>query len=300
MNQQTLKKEYIFEGKGLHTGKQARVLLRPAPAGTGIVFRRTDLGGVEIPAVAGNVASTRRSTLLKNCKAKVGTVEHLMSALYGLGVDNAYVDVDSSEMPILDGSAAPYVKAIAVDGTLGQDAPRAWVEISHEIIVRNSRTGSWIKITPADEPSYEITIDFNSKVIGVQNTRFDASVDYATQIAPCRTFCFLHEVFPLLLLGLARGGDVSNAIVVVEKTVSKWQARFMAKVLGHTLESVPDNGYICNPDLRFPDECARHKLLDLIGDLHLCGGMLKAKVEAYKPGHALNTAAAREIMNKLK
>ena len=133
MNQHTLKKEYIFEGKGLHTGKHSRVLLRPAPAGAGVVFIRTDLGGLEIPAVAGNVASTRRSTLLKRGKAKVGTVEHLMSALYGLGIDNAYVEIDSREMPILNGSASPYVDAISADGTVEQDAPRVWVEIPNEI-----------------------------------------------------------------------------------------------------------------------------------------------------------------------
>lgn len=283
----------------MHTGKQARVLLRPAPAGTGIVFRRTDLGGACVPAVAGNVASTRRSTLLRNCKAKVGTVEHVMSALCGLGVDNAFIDIDSPEMPILNGSAAPYVEAIAPDGTLEQDAPRKWVEINHEIIVRNDRTGAWIKVSPAQEPSFDITVDFNSRVMGVQTARFDSSVDYASQIAPCRTFCFLHEVFPLLFLGLARGGDVSNAIVVVEKPVRKWQARFMARLLGQTLESVPSSGYICTPGLRFPDECARHKLLDLIGDLRL-SGFLKARVEAYKPGHALNTAAAKEILKNLK
>ncbi len=300
MNQHTLKKEYTFEGKGLHTGKQACVLLRPAPAGTGVVFVRTDLGGVEIPAVAANVASTRRSTLLKKGKAKVGTVEHLLSALYGLGIDNAYVHINSPEMPILDGSAAPYVNAISPDGTVEQDAPRAWVEIPHEILVRNERTGAWIKIVPAETPSFELTIDFGSKVLGVQTVSYGPGVDYASQIAPCRTFCFLHEVFPLLFLGLARGGDVSNAIVVVEKPVKCWQARFMARVLGQTVDAVPASGYICNPALRFEDECARHKLLDLIGDLRLCGGFLKAKVEAYKPGHALNTAAAREIMNKLK
>lgn len=283
----------------MHTGKQARVLLRPAPAGTGIVFRRTDLGGACVPAVAGNVASTRRSTLLRNCKAKVGTVEHVMSALCGLGVDNAFIDIDSPEMPILNGSAAPYVEAIAPDGTLEQDAPRKWVEINHEIIVRNDRTGAWIKVSPAQEPSFDITVDFNSRVMGVQTARFDSSVDYASQIAPCRTFCFLHEVFPLLFLGLARGGDVSNAIVVVEKPVRKWQARFMARLLGQTLEPVPSSGYICTPGLRFPDECARHKLLDLIGDLRL-SGFLKARVEAYKPGHALNTAAAKEILKNLK
>lgn len=300
MNQRTLKKEYIFEGKGLHTGKYSRVLFRPAPSGTGIVFVRTDLGGAEIPAVASSVVSTRRSTILSNGHgARVGTVEHALSALTGLGVDNAYIDVNCREMPILDGSAAPYVAAIAPDGVQEQDVPRIWVEVPHEILVRNEKSGAWIKIVPAAEPSVQITIDYNSKVLEAQTVRFDSSSDYAAEVAPCRTFCFLHEVLPLLCLGLARGGDVGNAIVVVEKPMKRWQARLMARVLGKSAPEVVSSGYLCDPELRFPDECARHKLLDILGDLRLCGGFLKARVEAYKPGHALNTRAAKEIFNKV-
>ena len=155
------------------------------------------------------------------------------------------------------------------------------------------------KISPSDEPSVELTIDFPSKVLCKQTVRSDASTDYASQIAPCRTFCFLHEVLPLLCLGLARGGDVGNAIVVVEKPMKRWQARLMARLLGKSAPEVVSSGYLCDPELRFPDECARHKLLDILGDLRLCGGFLKARVEAYKPGHALNTRAAKEIFNKV-
>ncbi|MBO7603303.1 MAG: UDP-3-O-acyl-N-acetylglucosamine deacetylase [Bacteroidales bacterium] len=299
MNQRTLSKEYAFEGKGLHTGKHSRVLLRPAPADTGIVFVRTDLGGVQVRAEAANVVSTRRSTMLGSGCAKVGTVEHVLSALTGLGVDNAYIDIDRAEMPILDGSAAPYVAAIAPDGLTEQDAPRVWVEVPGEILVRREKSGAWIKITPSDEPSVELTIDFPSKVLVKQTVCCDATVDYASQIAPCRTFCFLHEVLPLLCLGLARGGDLGNAIVIVEKPMKRWQARLMSKAIGKPLPEKLSAGFLCNPDLRFPDECARHKLLDLLGDLRLCGGFLKARIEAYKPGHALNTRAAKEIFCKL-
>ncbi len=299
MNQRTLKKEYIFEGKGLHTGKYSRAVLRPAPAGTGIVFVRTDKGGVQIPAVASNVGRTRRSTILVNGCAKVGTVEHLLSALTGLGVDNAFIDIDTCEMPILDGSAAPYLEAIAPDGLQEQDAPRQWIEIDHEIIVRNEKSGAWIKIVPSENPSVEVTIDFNSRVIGVQTVRYDSESDYRADIAPCRTFCFFHEVLPLLCLGLARGGEVGNAIVVVEKPVRRWQARLMARVLGKKAVDLPDHGYVCDPALRFPDECARHKLLDILGDLRLCGGFLKARIEAFKPGHALNTLAAKQVLSNI-
>lgn len=299
MNQRTLKSTYSFEGKGLHTGKPARASLKPAPVDTGIVFIRTDLGGAEIPAVASSVSSTRRSTLLACGAAKAGTVEHVLSALTGLGVDNAYIELEGPEMPILDGSAAPYIDAIAPDGLLEQNAPRKWVEIKREVLVRNERNGAWIRITPADEPSYEVTIDFAAKAVGRQTVSYGSGVDYASQVAPCRTFCFLREIWPMLLLGLARGGDVENAIVIVDKPVSRMRLKIMSKMLGQPLLDVTPEGYLSNLTLRFPDECGRHKLLDIIGDLRLCGGFLKARVEAYKPGHALNTTAAKEVFKQL-
>ena len=193
MNQQTLKKTYEFKGKGLHTGKYAHVRLCPAPIDTGIVFVRTDLGGLRIPATADNVRSTRRSTLLGKGRAEVGTVEHLMSALTGMGIDNAIVEVDNCEIPILDGSAAGFVNAIAADGVLEQDAPRKWVEIPREVIVRNPNTGAWIKLAPNPKPSIELTIDFKHRFPGKQTVTFGPGDDYATGIAPCRTFCFLSE-----------------------------------------------------------------------------------------------------------
>ena len=299
MNQYTLKSTYSFEGKGLHTGKPARVCLKPAPVDTGIIFIRTDLGGREIPAVASSVASTRRSTLLEKDGAKAGTVEHVLSALTGLGVDNAYIELEGPEVPILDGSAAPYVQAIGQDGLLEQNAPRKWVEIKEEIIVRNERNGAWVMITPSDEPSYEVTIDFAAKAVGRQTVAFGKGVDYAAQVAPCRTFCFLREIWSMLLLGLARGGDVENAIVIVDKPVSRLRLKLMSKMLGQPLLDVTPEGYLSNLTLRFPDECGRHKLLDIIGDLRLSGGFLKARVVAYKSGHSLNTKAAKEVFKQL-
>lgn len=295
MKQRTLIKTYTFEGKGLHSGRYAHVTLRPAPVDTGIVFIRTDLGGARIPALAENVSRTSRSTIISSGKASVGTIEHLLSALTGLGIDNAFVEIDNKEMPILDGSARFYAEAIAPDGVQEQDAERRWITLDREIRVENAKTGSYILIEPADEPSINLTIDFNSHVLGVQTVHWDMSVDYAEEIAPCRTFCFLHEVQLLATLGLVKGGDVENAIVVVEKPVSDATLRRLAKRFNQPLLSVTPKGYLSNLVLRFDDECGRHKLLDIIGDLRLAGGFMKAKVTAFKPGHALNTTAAKEI-----
>ena len=300
MKQHTLSKIYSFEGKGLHTGLYAHMQICPAPVDTGVRFIRTDLHKIHgheayADAVAENVSKTARSTTITGSGVSVSTVEHLLSALTGLGIDNAYVRIDNREVPILDGSARPYVEAISKDGTVEQDAERKWIEINHVVEYKNPKTGSWIRLEPADSFSVESTIDFNSKVLGVQTVRWDDTVDYATQIAPCRTFCFLHEVFGMLMAGLVKGGDLGNAIVIVERPVSRLKMRLIARRLRQPNITVTERGYLSNIALSFPDECGRHKLLDLMGDLRLCGGFLKAKVTAYKPGHSLNTKVAQLI-----
>ena len=300
MKQHTLSKIYSFEGKGLHTGLYAHMQICPAPVDTGVRFIRTDLHKIHgheayADAVAENVSKTARSTTITGAGVSVSTVEHLLSALTGLGIDNAYVRIDNREVPILDGSARPYVEAISKDGTVEQDAERKWIEINHVVEYKNPKTGSWIRLEPADSFSVESTIDFNSKVLGVQTVRWDDTVDYATQIAPCRTFCFLHEVFGMLMAGLVKGGDLGNAIVIVERPVSRLKMRLIARRLRQPNITVTERGYLSNIALSFPDECGRHKLLDLMGDLRLCGGFLKAKVTAYKPGHSLNTKVAQMI-----
>lgn len=294
MNQRTLKKTYTFEGKGLHTGCYSHLSLKPAPVDTGIVFVRTDLG-LEVPALAQFVSKTSRSTTISKGKASVSTIEHIMSALTGLGVDNAYVEVDSREVPILDGSARLYAEVVAPDGLQEQDAERKWLTLDREIELKNSKTGSYIKVIPSDELSYEVTIDFNSRVLGVQTVTWSPDMDYASEVAPCRTFCFLHEIRLLSLLGLVKGGDVENAIVVVEKPVTDRELARMSKRFGQPRLSVSPEGYLSNLTLRFPDECGRHKLLDIMGDLRLAGGFLKAKIVAYKPGHSINTSIAKTI-----
>jgi UDP-3-O-[3-hydroxymyristoyl] N-acetylglucosamine deacetylase/3-hydroxyacyl-[acyl-carrier-protein] dehydratase len=297
--QQTLKKSYTFEGKGLHTGRVAKMTVNPAPVDTGIRFRRTDIGeDAFIDALAENVSSTARSTTISQGEASVATIEHILSALTGMGVDNALIDIDNVEVPILDGSAKPYIDAIWADGFEEQDAPRKYIEILNTIEITNDK-GSVVKIEPAQEFSYEIGIDFNSRVLGVQNAKWDASTVYPEEIGICRTFVFFHELEFLFNNGLVKGGDVDNAIVIVEHPVTEEQVNKMSDLFGIPALKVREDGYLSNLVLRFPNECARHKLLDLIGDLRLAGGFLKAKVSAYKAGHGINTSAAKQIRENL-
>ena len=294
--QQTVKKSYSFEGKGLHTGRVAKMTINPAPADTGIRFRRTDLGeDAYIDALAENVSSTARSTTISCGDASVSTIEHVMSALTGMGVDNAIIDIDNIEVPILDGSAKPYVDAIWADGFQQQDAPRRYVELTETVEIRNDEKGSVVRIEPAEEFSYDIKVDFNSRVLGVQNAHWDSSVVYPEEIGICRTFVFFHEIEFLYNNNLVKGGDVDNAIVIVEHPVTDEQVARMSQLFNVPALKVREDGYLSNLVLRFPNECARHKLLDLIGDLRLCGGFLKAKVTAEKAGHGINTAAAKAV-----
>lgn len=299
--QQTLNKEFTFEGKGLHTGRVSKMILKPAPVDSGIRFLRSDVGPEAIvSAVAENVSNTARSTTITENGISVTTIEHLLSALTGMGIDNVLVDIDNIEVPILDGSAKPYIDAIWKDGIVEQDAPRRYVEIKEEINIVNEEKGSYVRIIPSDRPSYTLTIDFNSKVLGVQSAQWDDSVVYAEEVGVCRTFVFFHEIEYLFNNNLVKGGDVDNAIVIVEHPVSKEQLERMSKLFDVPILDVSQEGYLNNLQLRFPNECARHKLLDLIGDLRLGGGFLKAKVIAYKSGHSINTKAAAAIREQLQ
>lgn len=294
--QYTVRKNYSFEGKGLHTGRTARMVITPAPVDTGIVFRRVDMEGKpEIEALAENVSNTARSTTISKGVASVSTIEHVLSALTGMGVDNAYIEIDNIEVPILDGSAKPYIDAMWADGFQQQDAPRRYIEIKETIEVRNDEKGSLVRIEPADDFSYDIMVDFNSRVLGVQHAQWNPSVVYAEEIGVCRTFVFFHEIEFLFKNGLVKGGDVDNAIVIVEHPVTAEQVENMSKLFNVPALEVREDGYLSNLVLRFPNECSRHKLLDLIGDLRLAGGFLKARVTAEKSGHGINTAAARQI-----
>ena len=298
--QQTLKKSYSFEGKGLHTGRVAKMTINPAPADTGIRFRRTDIGeDAIVEALADHVSSTARSTTISKGQASVATIEHVLSALTGMGVDNALIDIDNIEVPILDGSAKPYIEAIWADGFEQQEQPRRYIEIKKTIEIRNDEKGSVVRIEPAEEFSYDIMVDFNSRVLGVQHAQWTPSVVYAEEIGTCRTFVFFHEIEFLFNNGLVKGGDVDNAIVIVEHLVTDEQVQRMSDLFNIPALKVREDGYLSNLTLRFPNECARHKLLDLIGDLRLAGGFLKARITAEKAGHGINTKAAMAVRESL-
>ena len=297
--QQTLKSKYTFEGKGLHTGKVSRMIVGPAPVNTGIVFIRTDIGeDAKIEALAENVSNTARSTTISKGEASVSTIEHIMSALTGLGIDNAIIEIDNVEVPILDGSAKPYIDTMWQDGVEVQSEPRKYIEIKETIELVNEK-GSLVRIEPAEEFSYDIKIDFNSRVLGVQHALWNPSVEYAREIGVCRTFVFFHELQFLFANNLVKGGDVDNAIVIVEHPVTDEQVQQMSQLFNVPALEVREDGYLSNLVLRFPNECSRHKLLDLIGDLRLAGGFLKAKVTAEKAGHGINTSAALKVRQQL-
>lgn len=298
--QQTLSRSFTFGGKGLHTGNIAKMTINPAPEDYGIRFRRTDMAeDAFIEAVAENVSATTRSTTLTENGASVMTVEHLLSALTGMGIDNALIDIDNCEVPILDGSAKPYIDAIWKDGIVAQKAERKYIEIEKELVITSEKTGSSVVITPSDTPSYRVEIDFNSKVLGHQTAEWDPSTVYAEEIGTCRTFVFFHEIEYLFNNNLIKGGDVDNAIVIVENPVPDEQLQRLSELFNVPALQRCDNGYLNNLELRFPNECARHKLLDLIGDLRLAGGFLKANIRAVRPGHTINTNAAKALRELL-
>ncbi len=296
MKQYTVGKACQFEGKGLHTGKFSKMTVSPAPENSGIVFVRE---GVRVRALAENVSSTARSTTLTENGASVMTVEHIMSALTGTGIDNAVIELTGDEVPILDGSALPYIKAFSEAGREEQSADRVCLDIPEAVELKDEKSGSWIRIEPSDAPSFDITVDFNSAVLGVQTAHWDAAVDYAGEIAPCRTFVFFHEIEYLFANNLIKGGDVDNAIVIVEHPVKPEQLQRMEQLFNLPGLKVLDSGYLSNLQLHFPNECGRHKLLDLIGDMRLSGGYLNAHVTAFKPGHTINTNMAKEVRRLL-
>jgi UDP-3-O-[3-hydroxymyristoyl] N-acetylglucosamine deacetylase/3-hydroxyacyl-[acyl-carrier-protein] dehydratase len=275
--------------------------LMPAPADTGVLFRRTDLRGKPvIEALADNVSNTARSTTVSHKEALAVTIEHIMSCLTGLGVDNAIIELDNIEVPIMDGSARYFVDAIMADGLVNQDVPRVYLELPEPLELRDEQSGSWIRVEPAKSPSVDITVDFGSRIIGIQNIHWDPSVDYATEIGPSRTFCFFHDIEYLYRNNLIKGGDLDNAIVIVEQEATEEQLKWVSQLFNLPDLYVTDDGYLNNLKLHFPDECGRHKLLDLLGDLRLVGGFLNARVTAFKPGHALNTKMAKAIRSMIK
>ena len=294
--QQTLNAPITFQGKGLHTGLHVTMTVNPAEAGHGIKFRRIDLEAQPtIEALADFVVDTSRGTTIEKRGVRVSTIEHVMAALWGCGVDNALIDIDAPETPIMDGSAREYVEAIARTGLKEQDEERKYYSVSEKTLFEAPERGVELAVYPDDEFSINVNIDFNSKIIGNQYARLDRIGDFAEQIAPCRTFVFLHELEPLFKMNLIKGGDLDNAIVVVENPVPDEQLDKLKKVFNKPDIEIKA-GYLNNLELRCNNELARHKLLDLLGDFALLGVRIKGRVWATRPGHFANT----EFMKQLK
>ena len=298
--QQTLGGTISFSGKGLHTGVVVNMTVNPAPDNHGIVFRRVDIEGQPtVPALCEYVTDTSRGTTIENGEAKVSTIEHIVSALWSMGVDNAMIDIDGPETPIMDGSAREYVQRISEVGIVEQKANRKYYEVTEKQVYTIPDKGVAIIIYPDDEFTVSVHVDYNSKVIGNQYATLDIFNDYVENIAPCRTFVFLHELEPLLKMNLIKGGDLDNAIVVVENPVSDEQLEHLKRVFNKEDIRVT-GGYLNNLQLRASNELARHKLLDLLGDFALLGMRIKGRVWASRPGHYANTEFMKQLISVIR
>lgn len=300
-NQRTLKDQVALDGVGLHTGKFVTIIFKPAPVDTGYVFVRSDLSPpVEIPADVHYVNNTDRGTNLEKDGAKIQTSEHVLAALVGMEVDNCYIELDSAESPIMDGSSKFFVEAIESVGIEEQDKQREEYVVTDLITYKDDETGSEITLIPADEYQVTTMVDFETKVLGTQNASLDTLRDFKETIAPSRTFSFLHELEMLLEHGLIKGGDLNNAIVYVDKPLSESNMDRLKEAFGKENIAVQPNGILDNLSLHFSNEAARHKLLDVIGDLALVGVPIRGKVFAHKPGHKVNTDFSRKLSQIIK
>jgi UDP-3-O-[3-hydroxymyristoyl] N-acetylglucosamine deacetylase / 3-hydroxyacyl-[acyl-carrier-protein] dehydratase len=299
--QHTLSTSISISGTGLHTGVLVDMTLKPANPGFGIQFQRIDLPMQPIiKADCDLVTDTSRGTTLQVGEAKVSTVEHVLAALVGMGVDNVLIELNGPEIPIMDGSSAPFITLIEETGVLEQEATKAWYSLDENIYhYDDSKRVEMVALPSID---YQITtlIDFNSPVLGTQHAGLKTIKDFKTEIAPCRTFCFLHELEMLLDNDLIKGGDINNAIVVVDKPVTDAEMNRLAKVFKRDKIEVKSEGYLNNLELRFPNEPARHKLLDVVGDLALIGYPIKARIIANRPGHSSNVEFAKKIKQYIK
>ncbi|MCR5821222.1 MAG: UDP-3-O-acyl-N-acetylglucosamine deacetylase [Bacteroidaceae bacterium] len=294
--QQTLGDSFTLTGKGLHTGLQLTVTFKPAPANYGYKIQRIDLPGQPIiEAVAENVIDTQRGTVLANGDARCSTVEHALAALFASGIDNCHIDVNGPEVPILDGSAEIYVEQIRKVGVVEQEAEKNFLVIKDKIEVRDEESGSVITILPQDHFSIEATIAFQSKVLSSQTATLDNIDDFEQEIAPARTFVFVREVEMLLMAGLIKGGDLDNAIVIYENQKTQEELDQLADRIGAPHHEASELGYLNTRPLVWANEPARHKLLDIIGDMALIGRPIKGHIIATKPGHTINNKCARAI-----
>ncbi|MBN2664996.1 MAG: bifunctional UDP-3-O-[3-hydroxymyristoyl] N-acetylglucosamine deacetylase/3-hydroxyacyl-ACP dehydratase [Bacteroidales bacterium] len=299
--QRTLGKEVILSGKGLHTGIEVTIKFKPAPANHGYKFCRTDLPGMPIiDAIAENVTDTSRGTTLTQNGASVSTIEHVLASLHGLRVDNALIELNGPEAPIMGGAAWKFTEAIREAGFRELKEDRNYYVIKQKITYSDEERGVDLIIYPDDHLSINVLIDYNSKILGNQYAILDSIDDFEEEISKSRTFVFFHELEPLHRMGLIKGGDLDNAVVILEKEVEQEEIDRIARMFNRPGITKHTAGVLNNTELRYPNEPARHKLLDIMGDLALAGQPLKGKVVATRPGHFANTRLARLIRQEIK
>ena len=299
--QKTIVQEVSVQGVGLHTGQQVTMTLKPAPINNGFTFVRVDLEGCPvIEADANLVISTERGTNLEHKGVQLHTSEHVLAALVGSDLDNVIIELNASEPPIMDGSSKYFIEAVEKAGVIEQDAERYVYVVKDVISYTDERTGSEIIIMPSDEYQVTTMVDFGTKVLGTQNATLKSLSDFKSEISEARTFSFLHELEALLAHGLIKGGDLNNAIVYVDKEISPDTFENLKKAFGKDEIKVKSNGVLDNLTLHYPNEAARHKLLDVVGDLALIGTRIQGKVIANKPGHFVNTMFAKKMSKIIK
>ncbi|MCK5857434.1 MAG: bifunctional UDP-3-O-[3-hydroxymyristoyl] N-acetylglucosamine deacetylase/3-hydroxyacyl-ACP dehydratase [Bacteroidales bacterium] len=299
--QVTLKKEISISGIGLHTGVNVTLNFKPAKPNTGFMFRRIDLEGQpEFPALVDYVVDTSRGTTLEYKGARVTTIEHVLAALVGLDIDNVIIEMDHDEAPILDGSSIQYVNALREAGFEEQDEDRVYFDLDEVISFTDDERSTEMTIIPDEKRRYSVMIDYNTDVLGTQNAELNCIHDFEKEIAPCRTFVFLHELEFLLDNNLIKGGDLSNAIVFVNKKVSDKELERLATLFNKPSVKVAQRGILNNLELSYDNEAARHKLLDVIGDLALIGHRVRGRIIAVRPGHPTNVAFAKKIRAYIK
>ncbi len=298
--QTTLGKKVSIDGQGLHTGEKGTMSFLPAPAGHGIKFKRIDLEGQPIiEALIGNVISTNRGTCIGKDEARVYTIEHVMAAFRGLSIDNALVELNMEEIPIKDGSSKFFVEAIEEAGIKELDAEREYIVIEDTITMEIPEKKTRIEIRPSKRFSVNTIIDFESRVLGEQTAEIEDISAFKAEISGCRTFVFLHELEFLLKNDLIKGGDLNNAIVFVNRKIAQDEMDYLADLFKKPRVMVNGSGILNNLSLYFDNEPARHKLLDLIGDLYLLGKPIKGHVTATRPGHHANTEFAKHILKEI-
>lgn len=301
VKQKTIKTEISLTGVGLHTGKEVTMTFKPAPVNNGFTFVRVDLEGQPvIEADANYVVNTQRGTNLEKLGVKIQTPEHVLAALVGCDLDNVIIELNASELPIMDGSSKYFVEALENAGVEEQTANRNVYVVKEIISFTDEASGSEILVMPSDQYSVTTMVDFGTKILGTQNATLKSIEDFKTEIASSRTFSFLHELESLLNNGLIKGGDLNNAIVYVDKEISSSTMENLKVAFGKETINVKPNGILDNLTLHYPNEAARHKLLDVIGDLALIGTKIQGKIIANKPGHFVNTQFAKKMAKMIK